>query len=206
MPYKVKEVFYTLQGEGANAGTPAVFVRFAGCNLWNGREDGRESGRGGCARWCDTDFVGGTSYPDASVLAQAVSDLWPKHEGRRFAVLTGGEPLLQVDADLTSALRGHGFRIAVETNGTQALPIGLDWVTLSPKAGAPVVCGRVDEVKFVFPQTTLAPFAFRNYPAQHRFIQPRDGHPGSTALAVDYCLNHPEWRLSLQTHKLVGIR
>ncbi len=205
--YTVKEIFYTLQGEGANAGRPAVFCRFAGCNLWNGLEDGRDTGKGGCAKWCDTDFVGGARYDSAGDLALACQMLWPTNTlAAPFVVLTGGEPLLQVDADLTAALRRHKFEIAVETNGTQAIPTGVDWVTLSPKQGALVVCGRVDEVKFVYPQDVLGPESFSFYGAKHHFIQPRDGHPGSTQAAIDYVLSHPEWRLSLQTHKLVGLR
>ncbi len=206
MSYTVKEIFYTLQGEGANAGTPAVFCRFTGCNLWNGLESGRATGRGGCAKWCDTDFVGGQTYRSAGDLALACHLLWPAGRDERFVVLTGGEPLLQVDSDLTSALRRHGFAIAVETNGTQPIPQGIDWITMSPKAGALVVCGRVDEVKFVYPQDGLQPEAFSFYDAKHHFIQPRDGHPDSVRLSIDYVLAHPEWRLSLQTHKLVGLR
>lgn len=211
MPYAVKEIFYTLQGEGANAGRPAVFCRFAGCNLWTGREEDR--GEAVC-RFCDTDFVGtdgpgGGKFATAAQLADAVAAAWPQAGGAgvRFVVCTGGEPLLQLDAPLLAALHQRGFEVAVETNGTVAPPEGIDWLCLSPKADAELVVQRGDELKLVFPQEGGEPERYRRLDFRHFFLQPMDGPDvaRNTRLALAYCLAHPEWRLSLQTHKILGI-
>jgi 7-carboxy-7-deazaguanine synthase len=210
MSYAVKEIFYTLQGEGANTGRPAVFCRFAGCNLWTGREADRETAT---CRFCDTDFVGtdgpgGGRFPAAEQLAAAVEAAWPASEpARRFVVCTGGEPLLQLDAPLLGALHVRGFEVAVETNGTVPPPPGIDWLCVSPKAGAPLVVDRGDELKLVFPQDGAEPERFATLPFRHFFLQPMDSplREANTAAAVRYCLSHPRWRLSLQTHKLLGI-
>ena len=208
--YSVKEIFYTPQGEGANAGTPAVFLRFSGCNLWSGRE--RDRARAVC-RFCDTDFAGtggagGGRFRGAVSLAAAVEAKWPKRaRAGRFVVCTGGEPLLQLDGALVEALHARGFRVAVETNGTRAAPAGLDWVCVSPKAGAPLVLDRGDELKLVYPQKRAEPERFRALRFDHFFLQPMDGpqRERNTRLAAAYCLRHPRWRLSLQVHKLIGI-
>ena len=216
--YTVKEIFYTLQGEGANAGTPAVFLRFAGCNLWSGREKDRASA---VCRFCDTDFVGtggagGGKFRTAAALANAVAAKWPKrvknarsssNSVSRFVVCTGGEPLLQLDAPLLEALHGKGFRIAIETNGTLAAPRGIDWTCVSPKAGAVLHLKRGDELKLVYPQTGAEPGRYEALDFEHFFLQPMDGprRAEHTRLAADYCLRHPHWRLSLQVHKLIGI-
>jgi 7-carboxy-7-deazaguanine synthase len=209
MTYRVKEIFYTLQGEGANAGRPAVFCRFSGCNLWSGREPDRATA---VCRFCDTDFVGtdgvgGGRFGDAADLAGAIDGLWPRGEGRRFVVCTGGEPLLQLDGALIDALHGNGFEVAVETNGTRPAPAGLDWVCVSPKAGAPLVVRGGDELKLVFPQAGADPAEFEGLAFDHWFLQPMDGPDlaANTRAAVEHCLRHPRWRLSLQTHKLIGI-
>ncbi|HEV2303633.1 MAG TPA: 7-carboxy-7-deazaguanine synthase [Stellaceae bacterium] len=210
MSYAVKEIFYTLQGEGAQMGRPAVFCRFAGCNLWSGREADRA--RAVCD-FCDTDFVGtdgtqGGRYADASSLAGAVARLWPQRAAGRFVVCTGGEPLLQLDAALVAALHRAGFEIAVETNGTLLPPAGLDWICVSPKARAPLVLDRGDELKLVFPQTGLDPRDFEGLQFRHFSVQPMDGpqRARNTELAIEFCLANPRWRLSLQTHKLGGFR
>jgi len=213
MTYAVKEIFYTLQGEGANAGRPAVFCRFAGCNLWSGRGEDRAAA---VCRFCDTEFVGtdgpgGGKFATAQELADAVSRAWPARSSpaaRRLVVCTGGEPLLQLDHAAIAALHGRGFEIAVETNGTIAPPAGLDWVCVSPKAGAPLVVVRGDELKLVYPQEGAEPERYSHLDFQHFFLQPMDGpdRERNTTLAVAYCLAHPEWRLSLQTHKMLGIR
>ncbi|WP_339828756.1 7-carboxy-7-deazaguanine synthase [uncultured Parvibaculum sp.] len=207
--YSVKEIFYTLQGEGANAGRAAVFCRFAGCNLWSGREEDRESA---VCRFCDTDFVGtdgtgGGKFADAAALAAAVEDKWEGADGARFVVCTGGEPLLQLDAALIAALHARGFEIAVETNGTIAAPDGLDWICVSPKAAAPLKQTQGDELKLVYPQATARPELFEALDFEHFFLQPMDGDrtDENTRAATAYCLAHPKWRLSLQTHKLIGI-
>jgi 7-carboxy-7-deazaguanine synthase (Cx14CxxC type) len=209
--YAVKEIFYTLQGEGLNAGRPAVFCRFAGCNLWSGREADRDTA---VCRFCDTDFVGtdgtlGGKFQDAAALAAQVAACWPSasHE-HRFVVLTGGEPLLQVDAPLIDALHAEGFAIAVETNGSIAAPAGIDWVCVSPKAGAPLVQLQGDELKLVFPQDGLIPEAVAQLRFRHFLLQPTDGPRAAenTAAAMDYCRAHPQWRLSVQLHKVLGIR
>jgi len=209
--YRVKEIFYTLQGEGVNAGTAAVFCRFAGCNLWSGREADRSAA---ACRFCDTDFVGtdgpgGGSFASAAALAQAIDAAWPAEARRgRFVVCTGGEPLLQLDAALLEALRARAFRIAVETNGTLPVPPGVDWVCVSPKADAPLALERGDELKLVFPQPGADPERYERLHFTHFFLQPMDGpaRERNTAAAVAHCLAHPRWRLSLQTHKFLGIR
>lgn len=210
MAYAVKEIFYTLQGEGRNAGRAAVFCRFAGCNLWSGREVDRATA---ACRFCDTDFVGidgpgGGRFATATDLAQAVAAQWPAAAGGSpLVVLTGGEPLLQVDPALTDALHAAGFEIAVETNGTLPVPPGLDWVCVSPKAGNPLVVTAGDELKLVYPQTGAEPELFETLRFDHFLLSPMDGPEriAHTAAAVAYCLEHPRWRLSLQTHKIVGI-
>lgn len=208
MSYKVKEVFYTLQGEGANAGRAAVFCRFVGCNLWSGREADREEAT---CRFCDTDFVGmdgegGGIFASAGSLAAAVRKTWPG-AGRAFAVITGGEPLLQLDQPLVDALHAREIEIAIETNGTLDPPVGLDWICVSPKAGAPLKLTCGDELKLVYPQTGATPEKFERLSFRHFFLQPMDGpdRAANTRLALDYCLKHPRWRLSLQTHKFLGI-
>ncbi|MDO8840474.1 MAG: 7-carboxy-7-deazaguanine synthase [Parvibaculum sp.] len=207
--YSVKEIFYTLQGEGANAGRAAVFCRFAGCNLWSGREEDRTSA---VCRFCDTDFVGtdgvgGGKFSDAVALAAAVERAWAGAAEDRFVVCTGGEPLLQLDEALIDALHARGFEIAVETNGTIAAPAGLDWICVSPKAEAALNQTSGDELKLVYPQETAKPERFAGLDFQHFFLQPMDGDntEENTRAATAYCLAHPKWRLSLQTHKLIGI-
>jgi 7-carboxy-7-deazaguanine synthase len=207
--YAVKEIFYTLQGEGMNAGRPAIFCRFAGCNLWSGREEDRSHS---VCRFCDTDFVGtdgpgGGRFADAPALAAAIAAAWPAAAAGRFVVCTGGEPLLQLDADLVAALHDQGFAIAVETNGTLAPPAGLDWICVSPKAGAALALTRGNELKIVVPQEGLAPADYEALAFDHFLLQPMDGpdRARNTDWAVQFCLAHPRWRLSLQTHKILGI-
>jgi 7-carboxy-7-deazaguanine synthase len=209
MSYAVKEIFRTLQGEGARAGRAAVFCRFAGCNLWSGREADRAAA---VCRFCDTDFVGtdgegGGRFADAAALAAAVRRCWGEAPGPRYVVCTGGEPLLQLDSSLIDALHDRGFEIAIETNGTIAPPAGLDWICVSPKAGAALAAISGQELKLVFPQAGLDPAGFELLDFEHFFLQPMDGpdRVRNTATAVAYCLAHPRWRLSLQTHKLIGI-
>lgn len=209
MSYAVKELFLTLQGEGAQTGMRAVFLRFAGCNLWTGRE--RDRDRAVC-RFCDTDFVGtdgpgGGRFTDADGLADAVAAMWGPGTAHRLVVCTGGEPLLQLDAPLIDALHARGFRIAVESNGTVAAPPEIDWLCISPKAGAATVQRRGDELKLVYPQAGLLPPDVEEWDFAHFFVQPMDG-PAQKAnidAAIDWCLKNPKWRLSLQTHKLTGI-
>jgi 7-carboxy-7-deazaguanine synthase len=213
MSYSVKEIFYTLQGEGINAGRPAVFCRFAGCNLWSGREADRA---GAACRFCDTDFVGtdgtlGGKYASATALAERIAGCWPAHaraSAPALTVLTGGEPLLQVDEALVDALHAAGLRIAVETNGTVPAPRGLDWICVSPKAGAPLKQTFGHELKVVVPQPGLALDELAALPFEHRLLQPMDGplREEHTRQAVQMCLADPRWRLSLQTHKVIGIR
>ncbi len=209
MSYAIKELFYTLQGEGQNAGRAAVFCRFAGCNLWSGREADRTQA---ICSFCDTDFVGtdgtGGGRFEAEELARAVETTWAGGRERRLVVLTGGEPLLQVDGALTSALRGRGFAVAVETNGTRPVPPGIDWLCVSPKAGAPLVLTRGDELKLVYPQVGAEPERFEGLAFDHFVLQPMDGpkRAANTAAAVAFCLANPAWRLGLQTHKDLGIR
>ena len=209
--YSVKEIFYTLQGEGANAGTPAVFCRFAGCNLWSGREADRASA---ACNFCDTDFVGtdgsgGGRFANAAEVADAVEREWPGGvAAHRLVVCTGGEPLLQLDAPLVAAFHERGFRIAVETNGTVPAPAGLDWVCVSPKATQALAIEHGDELKLVYPQPEAPPERFAALDFRHFFLQPMDGpaREANTRAAIDYCLRHPRWRLSLQSHKIIGIR
>ena len=213
MKYAVKEIYYTLQGEGANVGRPAVFLRFAGCNLWSGRVEDRGKGAGGCSAWCDTDFVGtdgpnGGKFDAPAAVAVAVAHLWPALVGGRpLVVCTGGEPLLQLDAPLVEALHAVGFEVAVETNGTRPAPPGLDWVCVSPKFGGELVLTAGDELKLVYPQAGLEPGRFEGLAFRHFLLQPLDGpeQARNVRLAVEYCLAHPRWRLSLQTHKLLRI-
>jgi 7-carboxy-7-deazaguanine synthase len=204
MTYTVKELFLTVQGEGANIGRVAVFIRFAGCNLWSGREEDRS--RAVC-QFCDTDFVGGTSFTSAVALADAASAAWPGAPDNKMTVLTGGEPLLQADAALIQALKARGFYIAVETNGTRALPAPLDWVCVSPKADAPLVLHEADELKLVYPQLAALPDRFTQFQARHHWLSPRDGPQlrRNTEAAATYCLTHPRWRLAIQAHKSRGL-
>lgn len=208
--YTVKEIFYTLQGEGVHAGRPAVFCRFSGCNLWTGREQDRTTAT---CTFCDTDFVGvgpdGGRFATAEDLAAAVAARWPEAPGgQRFVVCTGGEPLLQLDAAAIDALHARGFEVAVETNGTQPLPPGLDWVCVSPKADAPLAVTGGDELKLVFPQPLAPPERFAGLDFRHWLLQPMDGPTiaETTRAAIDYCLAHPRWRLSVQVHKAIGVR
>ena len=209
MSYAVKELFKTLQGEGAQAGRAAVFCRFAGCNLWSGREQDRETA---VCRFCDTDFVGtdgpgGGKFETARQLAEAIARTWDGSPGRAYVVFTGGEPLLQLDEALVEAVHARGFEIAIETNGTQEPPAGVDWICVSPKAGAELVLTRGDELKLVFPQAGAEPKKFVSLDFRHFFLQPMDGdaQEANTAAAAAYCLDDPRWRLSLQTHKLIGL-
>ncbi len=211
MTYAVKEIFYTLQGEGANAGRPAVFCRFAGCNLWSGREVDRADA---ICRFCDTEFVGtdgpgGGKFSTPEALTGAVAGVWPPGDplARPLVVCTGGEPLLQLDPPLIRALHAAAFEIAVETNGTVTPPAGIDWLCVSPKAEAPLVVLAGDELKLVYPQEGAEPERFAGLDFRHFFLQPMDGpaREANTRAALRYCLTHPRWRLSLQTHKLLGI-
>ena len=228
MKYAVKEIFYTLQGEGANTGRPAVFCRFAGCNLWSGREEDRLTA---ICQFCDTDFVGtggpgGGRFESAFALATAIAAAWPappsahvrsfdraqdrpfdRTQDRPFVVCTGGEPLLQLDDELIAALHDFGFAVAIETNGTLLPPRGVDWICVSPKAATELVLRAGHELKLVFPQQGAEPERFARLDFQHFFLQPMDGpkRERNTQLAMRYCLEHPWWRLSLQTHKLLGI-
>ncbi|MEY4108488.1 MAG: hypothetical protein RL181_2830 [Bacteroidota bacterium] len=209
MAYKIKEIFYTLQGEGGQSGRPAVFCRFSGCNLWSGREEDRHKA---ICQFCDTDFWGtdgenGGRYPDPDVLASKIASLWPAPEGKPYVVCTGGEPLLQLDAVLVAALHRHGFEVAVETNGTVAAPEGIDWLCVSPKAGTELLLRAGSELKLVFPQPGAEPERFAGLDFEYFFLQPMDGPDAAenTRLALAYCLGHPQWRLSLQTHKILQI-
>ncbi len=209
MTYSVKEIFYTLQGEGANAGKPAVFCRFAGCNLWSGVEADRPAAT---CKFCDTDFVGvegpgGGKFKTPQDLAAAVCAAWTGRGGEKFVVCTGGEPLLQLDEPLIAALHAAGFKIAIETNGTLPVPAGVDWVCVSPKADADLVVKQGDELKLIYPQDRGAPERYEQLAFRHRFLQPMDGpaRDANSRDAVAYCLAHPAWRLSVQTHKYLGI-
>ena len=209
MTYAVKEIRYTLQGEGANTGCPAVLLRFAGCNLWSGREEDRVTAD---CRFCDTDFQGvdgpgGGKYTEASDLADAVNRVWPETRESKFVVCTGGEPLLQLDADLLTELRARSFFISLETNGTIEAPAGIDWICVSPKVGTTLAQTAGDELKLVYPQEGLDPAAFEHLEFAHFFLQPLDGpdRDRNTELAIEYCLSNPGWRLSLQMHKILGI-
>ena len=209
--YSIKEIFYTLQGEGANAGRAAIFCRFTGCNLWSGREKDRD--RAIC-KFCDTDFVGtdgtmGGQYKTAEALVEAMQGLWPDNQKKnKFVVLTGGEPLLQVDSSLIKQLHEHDFEVAVETNGTIPLPSGIDWVCVSPKRGAKLRVTKGNEIKIVYPQIGLRLVEFENMSFDHFFLQPMDNvdRVRNTNLCVNACLENPKWRLSVQTHKEIGIR
>lgn len=212
MAYTVKEIFYTLQGEGAQSGRASVFCRFSGCNLWTGREEDRD--RAVC-RFCDTDFVGvgpdGGRFPDAASLADVIDACWNGRAGdagRKYVVCTGGEPLLQLDEDAIARLHDRGFEVAVETNGTRPAPSSLDWICVSPKAGAPLVQQSGDELKLVYPQQDAPPEQFESLAFDHFYLQPMDGPEleMNVDAATKYCMGHPRWRLSLQTHKLLGIR
>jgi 7-carboxy-7-deazaguanine synthase len=210
MSYAVKEMFYSLQGEGHHAGRPAVFCRFAGCNLWSGRERDRTTA---ACNFCDTDFVGvdgegGGRFHDASALAKAIERMWGGGRDERFLVLTGGEPLLQVDDELVSAIHELRFEIALETNGSLVAPRQIDWITVSPKGAAPLIQIAGNELKLVFPQAGVDPATFERLSFNHFLLQPLDGpnREANTAAAIAYCLKHPRWRLSLQTHKFMGIR
>lgn len=211
MSYAVKEIFLTLQGEGLNAGRRAVFLRFSGCNLWSGREEDRATAQ---CTFCDTDFVGmdgdhGGRYPDASALAAKVSELWgAQGEGKPLVVITGGEPMLQVDGALVDALHAAGFEIAMETNGTLAVTPGVDWITVSPKAGNAVVQRSGSELKLVWPQAGIDPQAMEGWAFDHFLVQPLDNPAANEnhAAAIQYVIDHPRWRLSVQTHKVIGIR
>jgi 7-carboxy-7-deazaguanine synthase (Cx14CxxC type) len=210
MSYAVKEIFLTLQGEGFHAGRAAVFCRFAGCNLWSGREADRATAQ---CQFCDTDFVGmdgtkGGRYADAAALADTIADEWGPDRAERFCVLTGGEPLLQVDTALIAALHERGFEIAVETNGTVEPPPGLDWICVSPKADTQLKIRSGHELKLVYPQADAPPERYVDLPFQRFSLQPMDGPDAAdnTTRAIAYCLAHPQWRLSIQTHKRIGIR
>jgi 7-carboxy-7-deazaguanine synthase (Cx14CxxC type) len=213
MSYAVKEIFYTLQGEGAQSGRAAVFCRFAGCNLWSGREADRASA---ICRFCDTDFAdtsgpGGGKFASAADLAEAIEQRWPSESepvlGQRFVVCTGGEPLLQLDSSLIDELHVRDFEVAVESNGTVQAPPGLDWICISPKAGAPLKQLSGDELKLVYPQPKLEPALLEALSFRHFFLQPMDGpeRQANTEAALRYCLAHPRWRISLQMHKILGI-
>ena len=209
MAYAVKEIFATLQGEGAQVGRAAVFCRFAGCNLWSGREKDRAAA---ACSFCDTDFVGidgegGGSFASPGALADAIEAAWLGDKSDRFVVFTGGEPLLQLDEALIDAVHARGFEVAVETNGTLEPPRGVDWLCVSPKGGAPMAIVRGSELKLVFPQKNLSPDALSGLDFAHFWLQPMDGADvaANTAAAIAYCLAHPHWRLSVQTHKLIGI-
>jgi 7-carboxy-7-deazaguanine synthase len=213
MTYAVKELFYTLQGEGANAGRPAVFCRFSGCNLWSGREEDRPFA---VCRFCDTDFVGtdgtgGRRFEAAGALADNVAAIWPRCSSRKsrpLVVCTGGEPLLQIDEALIEAFHARGFDVAVETNGTKIAPRGIDWICVSPKAGTGLKLRAGDELKLVYPQKGAEPELFENLQFTHFYLQPMDGpeRKHNTELAIRFCLENPSWRLSIQTHKILGIR
>jgi 7-carboxy-7-deazaguanine synthase (Cx14CxxC type) len=209
MTYAVKEMFFTLQGEGARAGRAAVFVRFAGCNLWSGREQDRATA---VCQFCDTQFVGtdgdgGGKFETAEALARAAAEKWPGG-GAPYVVCTGGEPLLQLDTPLIDALHAEGFEIAIETNGTLAAPTGIDWICVSPKAGADFVQRTGNELKLVYPQTGAEPERYEALAFAHFFLQPMDSpeREANRQAVIAHCLAHPQWRLSLQTHKLLGLR
>lgn len=211
MTYSVKEIFYTLQGEGANAGRPAVFCRFTGCNLWSGRESDRAAA---VCKFCDTDFVGtdgqgGGRFESAAALAQKINDFWPPDDQEhKFVVLTGGEPLLQVDAALLQALHGYHFQVAVESNGTIVAPAGIDWLCISPKFGGELIQTSGNELKLVFPQAGMNPATLEELEFEHFYLQPMDGPDvvSNTAQAIAFCLANPRWHLSTQTHKILGIQ
>jgi len=207
--YSIKEIFYTLQGEGAHAGRPAVFCRFSGCNLWTGREQDRASA---VCQFCDTDFVGsdgerGGKFATPQALAQEIDSLWPAGHGHKYVVFTGGEPLLQLDAPLIEAMHAAGFTIAIETNGTIEVPAGVDWICVSPKMGSKLVVGKGNEIKVVIPQKDQDLAAYEGLDFENFFVQPMDGPLAAfnTTLAIETCKRNPKWKLSLQTHKLLNI-
>ena len=207
--YSIKEIFYSLQGEGAHSGRPAIFCRFAGCNLWSGREQDRDSA---VCDFCDTDFIGtdgnnGGKFSDAETLVKFLTHLWPKDMTHRYVIFTGGEPALQLDDALIEACHAADFEIAIETNGTKPLPDGIDWICVSPKADAELVITSGDELKLVYPQRLAMPERFESLAFQHFYLQPMDGplREIHTRDTVQYCMDHPRWKLSLQTHKLLGI-
>ena len=209
MTYRIKEAFLTLQGEGMNAGRPAVFCRFTGCNLWNGHEASRASA---ICRFCDTDFVGidgvgGGAFGNAQALANHIASLWTGGDQHRLVVFTGGEPLLQLDEPLVAEMHALDFEVAIETNGTQAVPSGVDWVCMSPKANTELVATVGHELKLVYPQDGLHPNDVAHLQHTHFLLQPMDGpeRTRNTQLAIEFCLSHPQWRLSVQTHKYLGI-
>ena len=209
MTYSIKEIFYTLQGEGAHAGRPAVFCRFSGCNLWTGREQDRASA---VCQFCDTDFVGtdgerGGKFATPQALAQEIDSLWPAGHGHKYVVFTGGEPLLQLDAPLIAAMHAVGFTIAIETNGTMEVPAGVDWICVSPKMGSKLVVGKGNEIKVVIPQKDQDLAAYEGLDFENFFVQPMDGPLAAfnTTLAIETCKRNPKWKLSLQTHKLLNI-
>ena len=214
MSYAIKEIYFTLQGEGAHAGRPAVFLRFTGCNLWTGREEDRHKA---VCQFCDTNFIGidgprGGVYAIAREIAEAVDGCWPKNDdrgwvGNKLVVCTGGEPLLQLDTAIIEALHDLNFTVAIETNGTKLPPDGVDWVCVSPKANAPLVLTRGNELKLIYPQVGADPSRFTSLEFDRFFLQPMDGpwQSENTQLAAQYCLEHPHWELSLQTHKLIGL-
>jgi 7-carboxy-7-deazaguanine synthase len=210
LTYSIKEIFYTLQGEGAQAGRPAVFCRFSGCNLWTGRESDRATA---VCQFCDTDFVGtdgegGGKFADGVTLANTINALWPQtHAASKYVVFTGGEPLLQLDAALISSMHAAGFEIAIETNGTLPVPAGVDWICVSPKMGAPLVVQKGSELKVVIPQAGQSLAAYEDLDFEHFFVQPMDGPLAeqNTRLAIDVCKRNPKWKLSLQTHKFLQI-
>ena len=211
MTYTVKEIYYTLQGEGAQTGRAAVFCRFSGCNLWSGREEDRATA---ICKFCDTDFFGvgpeGGKFRGADALADAVASCWPRGtaNAKRLVVCTGGEPLLQLDESAVAALHARDFEVAVESNGTRPAPATIDWLCISPKAGAPLVQTSGDELKLVYPQAGAPPEEFEGLEFDHFFLHPMDGPSAAenTRLAIEYCMEHPQWRLSLQTHKFLGLR
>lgn len=213
MSYSIKEVFYSLQGEATHAGRPAIFCRFSNCNLWTGREEDRESA---ICQFCDTDFIGtdgqnGGRFKDADALCKHLVEFWPANVDQHpFVVLTGGEPLLQVDEKLIDTLHQYQFEVAIETNGTKTVPNGIDWICMSPKANAPIILDKGDELKLVYPQTELMPEAVADLDFNHFYLQPMDDKDPkitqqNVKQAVEYCLKNPQWQLSLQTHKLLGI-
>jgi len=213
MSYQIKEVFLSIQGEGLNAGRTALFVRFAGCSLWSGREEDRGSGPGGCSRWCDTDFVGndgpmGGRYQSPADLAAVARSLWPMDESNPLVVCTGGEPLLQLDAPLINALHQVGFQVAVESNGTLPVPPGIDWVCISPKACTHLVATAGNELKLVFPQEGMDPTYFEHLDFGAFILQPLDGPQVEehTQQVLQYCLRHPRWRVGLQLHKILNLK
>ena len=199
--YTIKTIFYSLQGEGVHAGRPAVFCRFSGCNLWNGREEDREAA---VCKFCDTDFIGGQKY-DLNALVDAIRAMWPEAKGRPYVICTGGEPSLQLDSDLIDALHAAGFEVGLETNGTLPAPEGLDWICVSPKADTELKQLHGNELKVVYPQDEHTPDKFEGLAFDHFLIQPRDGFLNSAKCAVEYCLANPQWSLSLQTHKTLEI-